>query len=44
MSTFKGVAKAVEKSKPHVVVLENVDAIDSPTGDEEEKECFPQNS
>lgn len=32
-STFKGVCHILEESHPHVVILENVDSIDTPTGE-----------
>ena len=36
VSTFKGVRKVLNRSRPHVLMLENVDSIDSQTGSEEE--------
>ena len=38
--TFAGVRVVLEQSKPHVVLLENVDSIDTHTGEEEDKESF----
>ena len=36
VSTFKGVRKVLHRSRPHVLMLENVDSIDSQTGPEED--------
>ena len=37
-ATFKGVCACISRSKPHAFILENVDTIDTATGEEDEKE------
>ena len=36
VSTFKGVRKVLQRSRPHLLMLENVDSIDSQTGTEDD--------